>query len=261
MSLTIRLATALTVVALAAGAGGCAREPGASPETPENGSAESADSEGQLTGSTLPSDVGYAWDIATYTGTDPIPVQLSVAGPWTLTAGADWSVSTTKIVAPEDVPGIDQFQEFDFVEMAVEAGGTRYYPRQVTDEWLLQLGSITVTDAGPTVEPYAEPMKVWPLGFEVGDSSVVLDGENFRIEATVLAKNQATVPAGVIEDAYLVRFEFIPVTAGAISGTQYYILAPDVGFVAAFGASAGDEATGFTALESVRVLMTMPEKR
>ena len=259
MSLHRILTAVLVVAALALGAAACSDEP--APASSGSGTDGGSAPDGLLSKDTLPTESGYSWEIAQYPGIDPIPVELTVAGPWTLTPGADWPVGTTEIVAPDDVPGIDGFRDFDFVEKTADASGEHYFPRRATDEWLLQIGSITVDDSGTTAEPYAEPMKVWPLGFEVGDSFVVLDGENFRIDATVLAQNTAIVPAGEIEGAYLVRFEFVPLTEGSISGTQYYILAPGVGFVAVFGVSSGDEAIGFTALDSARVLVSLPAKR
>jgi hypothetical protein len=261
--MSLRNALGITLIALlvVAAIAGCTDDTTPAPSGGESGTTGPAESTADLTLGTLPVEPGYAWDIARYEGIEPIPLQLSVEGPWTLTAGADWPVRTTEIVEAADVAGIEEFDEFDFVEKTTDAAGDSYYPRMIDDGWLLQMGSITSAAGAVTAEPYAEPMKVWPVTFEVGDEFVVLDGENFRIEATVLAQNTVTVPAGVIDDAYLLSFEFVPVTAGAISGTQYYILAPDVGFVAMFGASAGDEATGFTALDSASVLVTLPQKQ
>ena len=96
---------------------------------------------------------------------------------------------------------------------------------------------------------------------EVGDTFVVSDTGSFGINATVLGKNSVTTPAGTIDEAYLLRFDYTPLAEGALEGTQYYILSPEVGFVALFSVAAGDEASGFTALDSAQVLVTMPEKR
>jgi len=254
------LALVLTTAVVLAGIGGCAPDP-ATPTTDSSvEDAPIADSGGRVIADTLPAAPGYSWDIATYTGPEPLPVQFGVAGPWTITASSDWPVRTTEIVDPADVPDIEAFGEFDFVLKAAEGPTEYYYPRQMTDEWMLQLGKVAAT-GDAVAEPYSEPMRLWPLDFDIDDSFVVFEGTSFRIDATVLAKGTAVVPAGEIEDAYLLRFEYTPLTEGAIEGTHYYILAPDVGFVAQFSPASGDEATGFTALASAQVLMTLPEKR
>ena len=260
--ITRRVLAVLLAVALAAGMlGGCSGK--AEPDTEGDGAATSGEPV-ELVGEwakTLPTEPGYAWDIATYTGTDPIPVTLTVAGPWTLEAGADWPLGTTEIVDPAEVDGLDAFADYTYVVKTMEGESEVYFPRQVTEEWLLQLGKITLTDGEPTVEPYANPLRFWPVDFEVGETFVVSDTGSFGIDATVLAQNSVTVPAGTIDEAYLVRFDYTPLTEGALEGTFYYILSPEVGFVALFGVAEGDEVAGFTALESLQLLVTMPEKR
>ncbi len=261
MSPVRNLASATLLLTLVMLLGGCSSPaptpPGSSVDAqPE----DSAPAEGSWRQS-LPSEPGYAWDTARYVGQDPIGVDLTVEGPWTLRAAEGWPVTTTEIVEPSAVPGIDAFDGFDYVLKASEGGIDHYYPRQVTDEWMLQLGKITVSGADVTAEPYGDPLKFWPVDFEVGESFVVADGGSFRIDATVLAQSTAIVPAGEIDDAYLLRFEYTPLAEGAIEGTNYYILSPSVGVVALFHASEGDEASGFTALDSENVLVTLPEKR
>lgn len=257
-----RFWTVLLVVALlSATLGGCADD--AEPESGDTGgetSAEPAEPAGEWA-KTLPMEPGYAWDIAMYPGGEALPVSLPVAGPWTLEVGADWPVSTTEIVDPAEVDGIDAFSDFDYVVKASDATATYYYPRRVTEEWMLQLGKITLIGDQATVEPYTNPLRFWPVDFEVGDTFVVSDTGSFGINATVLARNSVTTPAGTIDEAYLVRFDYTPLAEGALEGTQYYILSPQVGFVALFSVAAGDETSGFTALDSLQVLVTMPEKR
>lgn len=250
----------LVAIALAAGVTGCSseQEPAGPAETGESGDVTEPVGEWEQT---LPIEPGYAWDIALYPGGGQIPVDLQVAGPWALDAGDDWAVITSEIVSPDEVPGIEAFEDAEFVEKTAGADGDYYFPRQVTDEWMLQLGKITVAGEQATPEPYTEPLKLWPVDFEVGDTFVLADGGSFKIEATVLAQNSATVPAGTIDDAYLLRFDYTPLAEGALSGSQYYMLSPTVGFVALFGVAAGDEATGFTALDSAQVLVSLPEKR
>ncbi len=255
--LTVLLSGMLVVGAL----GGCSEE--AAPET-DAASGGTSSEPAELTGEwakTLPSEPGYAWDIAMYAGGETIPAVLTVAGPWTLEAGADWPVSTTEIVDPAGVDGLDAFTGYTYVVKMTEGAGEVYFPRQVTDEWMLQLGKITPTGSGPTVEPYPSPLRFWPVDFEVGETFVVSDTGSFGIDATVLAKSSAVVPAGTIDEAYLVRFDYTPLAEGALEGTLYYILSPEVGIVALFSVAEGDEATGFTALDSLQVLVTMPEKR
>lgn len=255
------LAAVLAAVTLASMLGGCSD--GASPEADESDATTSA-GPAELTGEwakTLPTEPGYAWDIATYAGGDPLPVTLAVAGPWTLEAGDDWPLTTTEIVDPAEVDGLDAFTDYTYVVKAMEGTSEVYFPRQVTDEWMLQLGKITPGGDAPTVEPYTNPLRFWPVDFEVGETFVVSDTGSFGIDATVLAKSSAIVPAGTIDEAYLVRFDYTPLAEGALEGTFYYILSPEVGFVALFSVAEGDEASGFTALDSLQVLATMPEKR
>lgn len=215
----------------------------------------------QVTLGDLPTEAGYAWDMARYEGVDPLQVSMPAGGPWVFPSAEGWTVTTTEIVEAESVPQIDQFSEYDFVVRSEDFGEEAYYPRRIADGWLLQLGRIGNTGGAVMAEPYEEPLKLWPVEFAVGDTLVVLEGENFRVDATIVAQNTVTVPAGEIDDAYLVRFDYTPITEGAIEGTQYYILAPDVGVVAMFGIVTGDEETGFTALDGVSVLVTLPEKR
>lgn len=253
-----RIAVVLLMLALVLGAG-CAAGDDEAEDVPGNGAAD--DEPGaQVTLGTLPTEPGTAWDVAWYLGDAPLPIDMQVAGPWTFPSAQDWQITTTQIVDPADVPEIEQFSGYDFVVKSDEFGEELYYPRQITDEWMLQLGRIPAADPA-SAEPYSEPLKLWPVTFEVGDTFVVLEGENFRVDAEILAQNTATVPAGEIEDAYLVRFKYTPITEGAIEGTNYYILAPDIGFVALFSVSEGDEATGFKALDSASVLATLPAKR
>lgn len=209
----------------------------------------------------LPAEPGYAWEMARYEGADPLQVSMPADGPWVFPSAEGWAVTTTEIVEPASVPSIDQFAEYDLVVRSEDFDEEAYYPRRIADGWLLQLGRIGSAGGAVTAEPYEEPLKLWPVEFAVGDTLVVLEGENFRVDATIVAQNTVTVPAGEIDDAYLVRFEYTPITEGAIEGTQYYILAPDIGVVAMFGIAAGDEETGFTALDGVSVLVTLPEKR
>lgn len=257
-----RILVTVTAAALVAGMlGGCSDE--TAPDTePGTGGTSSAPAEpaGEWA-ATLPTEPGYAWEVATYTGGETIPVALTVAGPWTLEAGDDWPLATTEIVDPSEVDGLDAFTDYTYVVKTMEGASEVYFPRQVTDEWLLQLGKITPAGDEPTVEPYANPLRFWPVDFEVGETFVVSDTGSFGIDATVLAKNSATVPAGPIDETYLVRFDYIPLAEGALEGTFYYLLSPEVGFVALFSVAEGDEAAGFTALDSLQVLAAMPEKR
>jgi len=261
------MAVKRTLIALVLAVAVCGAVPACSrdAESPEPAPAEAdASASQEPTGEwaqTLPTAPGYTWGAARYPGGGTIPVQLAVSGPWTLTVGADWPVYTTEVVDPADVPGLDQFENLDYVEKTVDGATEYYYPRQVTNEWMLQLGKVSVTNGQATAEPYAAPLKLWPVDFEVGDTFVLSEGGSFGVNATVLGHSAVTVPAGTIDDAYLVRFDYAALAEGAISGTQYYILSPEVGVVAFFGVATGDEATGFTALDSAQILVTMPEKQ
>ncbi len=259
MSVKRMLVALLATLLLAGTLAACADEPAVT--EPEGTGSTVADEAVGAWAKSLPTEPGYSWDIAVYPGGDTVPCDLTVAGPWTLTADGDWPISTSEIVDPADVPGLDEFADYDYVVKASEGATDYYYPRRVTDEWMLQLGKVTVAGEQVTVEPYGEPLKFWPVDFEVGETFVVSDTGSFGINATVLARNAVTTPAGTIDEAYLVRFDYTALAEGAMEGTHYYILAPDVGFVALFGVAAGDEATGFSALNSAQVLVRMPEKR
>lgn len=254
----------LTLVALALAlllAPGCAGK--GTSGTTTNKPAEKPPADGtKLTRDTLPTQVGYAWETARMPGTGTVAVDLTVAGPWTLPApGTDWTVTRSEIVDPATVPDISSFSGYDFVVKTVEDGTEYFYPRQLTDEWMQQLGKITVTNGQATAEPYEKPLRFWPVNFTVGQSFVVSDEGSFKIDAKVLAKNSVTLPFTDIPDAYLVRFDYTPLAEGAIEGSNYYLLAPNVGFVALFHAAQGDEQTGFTSLDSLEVLVSLPEKQ
>lgn len=249
---------AVGLIALLLGVAGCAKP---ASEKPGTTTAPKPSPNGKITKDSLPSEPGYSWDTAQYQGADPLPVSMQVAGPWTLTVGSDWPVTTSTIVDPQTVPGIGQFADYTFVVGSQEFGEQVYYPRQMTDTWMQQLGKIAAATTPPTVDVYRNPLKLWPLNFAVGDKFTLAEGGSFGVNATVLAQNTVTVPAGTIEDAYLLRYDYTPLAEGAVSGSNYYILAPEVGVVAVFGVASGDEATGFTALDSANVLVRLPEKR
>lgn len=253
------LAVVLLLGTAACAKPGATKSPSKSEQKPSENTTPTA--EGELGRDNIPSEPGYSWDVAQFPGTTTIPVSLSASGPWTLTADSSWPVTTTSIVDPAGVPGIGDFADYDFVVGTNEFGEQVYYPRKMTAEWMEQLGKITISSGTPVTEQYENPLRLWPLNFKVGDTFVVTEGGSFRIDATVIAQNTAIVPAGTIEDAYLVRYDYTPLTEGAIEGRNYYILAPKVGFVALFGVAAGDEASGFTALDSESVLVRLPEKR
>jgi hypothetical protein len=258
-----RLLVRGTVTALAAVlalVAGCSAEP-ANDAAPTTDSAPAPEQSEPITLGDLPVDPGVAWDVAQYDGMDPIPVDLQVAGPWVMPDPTGWPVATARIVDPAGVQGIEQIGEYDFVVRTEDFGIETFYPRAIRDGWMLQLGRVDSASGTPMAEAYAEPLRLWPVTFEVGDEFVVLEGENFRVDATVLAQSTVTVPAGEIGGAYLVRYMYTPLTAGAIEGTNYQILAPDIGFVAAFSAAEGDEAAGFTAIETAQVLVSLPEQR
>ncbi len=247
---------ALLTVSLLLGVG-CVR-----PGGPEGGSdAGKRAVEGQLSAGDLPSEPGHTWDVGWYLGVEPLPVEMSVNGPWIFPAAADWQISTNEIVEPEAVPEIEVFSGYDFIVRTEEFGEEVYHPRRMTGEWMLQLGRISVSGDTAVAEPYAEPLRLWPLSFDVGDTFMVLAGENFRVDAEVVAQSTAVVPAGEIEDTYLVRFVYTPITEGSIDGTNYHLLAPGVGLVGMFSVASGDEASGFTALDAASVLITLPERR
>lgn len=210
-----------------------------------------------LTAETLPTAVGTTWEIASTESETPI--EMTVEGPWAFESGPDWRVDEHEIVDPASVPRLEEFDDVTFVVRNVNEGATYYYPRRVTDEWLLHLGRIEVTGDEVNAEPLEKPSNFWPLGLAVGKEYLVQDEGTFRIDATVLARNTATTPAGVIDDAYLVRFVYTPQTEDAEGGTYYYMFAPDVGFVALIHPSAGSEATGFTSAESLNVISRFPE--
>ena len=258
-----RVISAVLATTMLAGLSACGHtgnEAGHDATTAEVGQTDAA-VEKDMTLSGLPTEPGYSWDIAQYPGGGTVPVQMTAEGPWTIEAGGDWPISTTEVVDPAGVPGIDAFADYDHVVKTVIGGEDWYYPRRVADGWLLQLGSITGAGESATAEPYEDPVRFWPMDFEVGGTYVVLEGESFRVDATVVGQNTAHVPAGDIEDAYLMRFDYTPITPEGIEATHYYILAPNVGFVALFSVAAGDETVGFTELDSLQVLATLPAKR
>lgn len=213
-----------------------------------------------LTKDSIPTAVGYSWDIASYVGPEPLEVDLSVKGPWVFPDATDWPVATTTIVDPADVPYIERFTDVTFVAKQSVKGIDTYYPRRVSDSWVYELGKVTADAEEATSSVAFEPVKAYPLGFKVGDELSVSENEIVVITAKVLAQNSVTVPAGTIRDAYLVRFDYAQVHGGDTTFSTYYILAPKVGVVARFSVEAGDEAGGFTALKQASVLASMPAK-
>ncbi len=251
------LAVLAIAVSLAASISGCS----SSPDQVSGGSTPAQNSEGSaqtLTKATLPTEVGTKWTSARSDGAD-IPIDLKVSGPWTLTAGDGWSESPSEIVDAATVPGIEKFEDVTYVVKASSADGpTYYYPRRVTDEWVQGLGRITVQGDAVTPEP-AEVSNFWPLDLEVGKEYQVADTKEFKTVATVLARNSATVPAGTIENVYLVRFRSTLTTSGTILD-NYYLLAANVGNVAWLSELTGSEEAGFSAAKNIVLLTSLPTK-
>lgn len=252
------LALGIAMVAIAAGCAGSGEDP-----APGSGSTSAEvsvppEKTRTLTADTLPTRIGTTWEVSSRE--TETPIDMSVEGPWTFETGPDWRVDEHEIVDPASAPGIESFSDVTFVVRNVNEGATYYYPRRVTDEWLLHLGRIEVKGDQVAVEPLQKPSNFWPLGLEVGKEYVVQDEGTFLIEATVLAHNTATTPAGVVEDVYLVRFVYTPQSEGAEGSVYYYMFAPDVGFVALVHPSAGDEAGGFTGADSISVITRLPQQ-
>ena len=213
-----------------------------------------------ITRDTLPTEPGTSWTVAHFGEGGTTPIDLKVAGPWKITAGSGWRIDTSEIVDPKSVPGIEKFTDVTYVQKGLWEGTMRYYPRRLTDKWMTQLGIIEVKGDAVDVQPYDEPSRFWPLGFKVGQSYTVIDTAEHEAEAKVLAKSTADVPAGTIKDAFLLRFTDTSKTGDAPS-TYYYILAPQVGFVAMIHPVDGNEASGFTSAHQVDVLATLPSRK
>jgi hypothetical protein len=244
VSIALASLLALSLAGCSPGGGGAA--PPASGDVPT------------LTRDSLPTAVGTKW--TTVRGTD-VPIELKIAGPWKLTAGADWSVSPYEIVDMKSVPGIEKFSDVSFVtKLEKPDNPTYYYPRRVTDEWVDHLGRIEVKGDTVDAQPVSGTAHFWPLGFSVGRAYNVSDDADNRIDATVLARNTAEVPAGKLENVYLVRFVSTPKSAGGKASTYYYMFAPEVGFVALVHPSTGDEKSGFTSARQIDLLASMPSK-
>lgn len=240
-------------VLLAASLAGC----GVANET-KSAQGDSAGAAPPLTQDNLPTKVGLKW---TTTGSSegPTKIDMKVDGPWSFSDEPGWDVDNFEIVDPMTVPGIDKFSDVTFVTKSTNPDSPDYYyPRGVTDEWVDHLGRIEVDGKTVKAEPKNPPQHFWPLNFEVGQTYEVSDTEASTIRATVLARNTLTVPAGKIDNAYLVRFEYASKTDGKKS-TYYYLFAPNVGFCALIHPSAGSEESGFTEAKSVDLLATMPK--
>ena len=212
-----------------------------------------------LTKATLPTEVGTKWTVVRM-DEEGTPLDLKVEGPWTVTPGPDWRTESNEIVAPEGVPGIEKFKDYTYVQKDTsEDFGTYYYPRQVTDDWVFGLGRINASGDDAIAEPSA-PAKFWPLQLEVSQTYQLYENAERNTAATVLARNTANMPAGTIENAYLVRFRTEAAGDSGKPNDTYYLFAPNVGMVAYFSRLTGDEKAGFTAAGSIVVLSTMPTK-
>lgn len=257
-------AIARTVAAAALGVGltlqlvGCSPRPTAPPTLPGGKAQTNAFNAPTLTKDTLPIKVGTKWTVIR-NDDDGMPVSLPIQGPWEFTAGEGWHTEDYELVDPSTVPGIGDFKDYTFVlRVTSPVVDTYYYPRQVTDDWVMAMGQIKESAEGAKTEPY-EPVKFWPLGFQVGQTYTVQEHEAFIQTAEVLARNTATVPAGTIEDSYLVHFR-VAYKDGRVPFDNYYLFAPNVGIVAYFGnPTGGDEKTGFTKADSIILLSAMPE--
>lgn len=241
---------------LAVSLGGCSPDKNGSSGGAPAGTDQTSDS--TLTKSSLPTEVGVKWTTLRSDG-DATPLQLDVKGPWRVTPGSDWRTETHEIVAPEGVPGIAEFSDYTYVMKNTSDGDVYYYPRQVTDEWVLGMGRIHVDGEQVTTEP-SSPGKFWPLQLEVGQSYPVFSDSDHTTAAKVLARNTVDTPAGTIENSYLVRFRTESTSAEDEPNDYYYLFAPNVGMVAYFSKLTGDEESGFTAAGSIVVVASLPAK-
>ena len=257
---TVRTITApLLVFALVGSLAACGTKTKTKTDTPA-GDHGGSGTVTTITPGMLPITPGTSWTVAHFGEGGTTPIDLKVGGPWKITADSDWRIDTSEIVDPKSVPGIEKFTDVTYVQKGLWEGATRYYPRRLTDKWVTQLGIIEVKGDAVDVQPYDEPSKFWPLGFTVGQSYTVIDTAEHKVEAKVLAKSTADVPAGAIKDAFLLRFTDTSKTGKAPS-TYYYILAPQVGIVAMIHPVNGNEASGFTTAHQVDVLATLPSRK
>jgi len=241
-------------VLVAAGLAGCGTAASDTKPEPAATAAEAT----TLTMDNLPTKIGTKWT-TTRSPDGAVKIDMKVDGPWSFSDGDNWDVDNYEIVDPATVPGIEKFAGVTFVTKLTNPDSPDYYyPRTVTDEWVDHLGRIEVDGDTVKAEPKNPPQHFWPLNFEVGQTYEVGDTDASTITAKVLARNTLTVPAGIIENAHLVRFDYTSKTDGAKS-TYYYLFAPDVGWVALIHPSAGSEETGFTEAKSVDLLATLPK--
>lgn len=213
-----------------------------------------------LTKSNLPTAVGTRWNIVRK-DVEGSPLSLDVKGPWKIEPGADWEVEDYQIVDPKTVPGIDKFKDYTYVLRVMdEENPTYYYPRTLTDDWVIALGRIE--SMGDDVQTEVdEPANFWPLRIQVGQKYTVMKSDQAETVAEVLARNSVEVPAGKFDNGYLVRFRTTLADRSKKPDEYYYIFAPDVGMVAYFNRLVGTEDAGFTAAGSIIVLNTKPAKQ
>lgn len=253
--------TAVVALALLAVSGCSAGTPSPSGTTADesNGAAASATAEpATLTRETLPMEVGTTWSTVSLPEGEVASLDLTVEGPWNLTAAPEWDKETHEIVDPGAVPGVEDFADVTFVTRLDADGQVHYYPRTVSEDWVDHLGRIVVDGESVSSEPLATPQHFWPLNLEVGRTYDVGTNESFAIEAEVLSRGTATVPAGTVENTYLVRFVYTPLAEEDDTWTYYYMFAPHVGVVALLKPSRGSEADGFTEFDSVDLLASLP---
>jgi len=213
-----------------------------------------------LTKATIPTEVGTKW-VTIRRDEEGTPLDLTVEGPWSFTTGEGWHTEDYEIVDPASVPGIDQFDGYTFVVKSQYADNPAYYyPRVVTDDWVQGMGRIESYGGELEVDSH-EPVNSWPLDLKVGQTYTVSDTDQASNVATVLARNTAVVPAGTIEDAYLVRFRLTSKSGDQEPDDYYYLFAPNVGQVAYFHYLEGSEEAGFTSAGSIVLLASMPTQQ
>lgn len=212
-----------------------------------------------LSSVTPPAGIGTRWTTLRAPG-GSTPISFSVSGPWKFGAGKGWRTSACEIVDPKTVPSAERFKDATLAVRSRGRAGTDYVLYRVGATWWDHLGTVRVRGAKVSPDPLPQPQHFIPLVFEIGKTYSVEESSAYTMSTTVLAKSTADLPAGKIEDAYLMRFVYAPTDGNTAPTVYYYIFASDKGCVAVIRPTAGDEASGFTAAGLVDVLATMPSR-
>lgn len=207
---------------------------------------------------------GTTWELVTYVPHKRIPVEMPLKGPWIIevTPEDSWDVSTSKMesVALKDVPEAGGFPKATYAIKFTSGASETYHLRGFRDKAVIEYGLVTKDGGAWKPVPFDKPAIAYPLDMKPGDTRVIMDDANQRIDGVAIAESTLKTAVGEFENALLVRFDFTHKREKNRKSHHYFLYAPKVGLVAQVSGASGQE-TGVdvTHANVVQVITSVPD--